>query len=227
MAPVTSPMIVRRGGSRLLQAKCRQSRPSTPVHRKRMPDARHLPLNVLTPWAAGMGSPRRALTTLGSRTNGKSEKRGFRKIRFWDRWYPTFDSNGVGACQRPALPGLRFSIFPGTRPAGFFHWLEASDHRLPARTSCGLPGVEPLRHRNESLDSDIQRPLTAFYSSTVTLVPTFTQAFSFSRSSLFIRMQPSEARVPMEAGSWVPWMPMPSHFPWLMLRVSRLMNQGP
>lgn len=127
-----------------------------------MPDAKHLPLNVLTPWAAGMGSPRRALTTLESRINGKSEKRGFRKIRFWDRWYPTFDSNDVGACQRPALPGLRFSIFPGTCPAGFFHWLEASDHRLPARTSCGLPGVEPLRHRNESLDSDIQQPLTAF-----------------------------------------------------------------
>ena len=62
------------------------------------------------------------------------------------------------------------------------------------------------------------------YSSIVTCIPTFTYSLSARRSSLFIRMQPSDARVPMLAGSCVPWMPMPSHAPPESVEVSRLIK---
>ena len=56
-------------------------------------------------WAAGMGSPAVAPTTLGLKVQRKIKETGSSKYSFLKLPDQTFDCSAVGASRRPALPG--------------------------------------------------------------------------------------------------------------------------
>ena len=58
-------------------------------------------------------------TTLESELQRKIRETGSSKYSFLRRLDQTFDRNGVGACRRPARPGLRFLYVPRNPPGGF------------------------------------------------------------------------------------------------------------
>jgi hypothetical protein len=78
--------------------------------------------------------------------------------------------------------------------------LHRKTHR-PAQAKSWMPGPSPGMTKGwcRSARNHAQR-------ATTTGVPTFTRVKRWAMSSLYMRMQPYEANVPIEPGRFVPWM---------------------